>query len=53
MASCDWFKMMWTSKNMMWKFSFGTYVLKLTFTYNSIITLFESLGNVMVNLLNP
>jgi hypothetical protein len=33
MASCDWFKMMWTSKNLMWKFNFDTQVSKLTSTY--------------------
>jgi hypothetical protein len=31
MASCDWFRMMWTSKNLMWKFSFDANVLKLNF----------------------
>jgi hypothetical protein len=27
--------MMWTSKNLMWKFNFDTQVLKLTPTYGS------------------
>jgi hypothetical protein len=35
MASYDWFRMMWTSKNVMWKFNFGTCVPKLTFTYST------------------
>jgi hypothetical protein len=34
MASGDWFKMMWTSKNLMWNFNFGTQVPKLTSTYS-------------------
>jgi hypothetical protein len=33
MASCDWFTMTWTSKNLMWKFNFGTYLPKPTLTY--------------------
>jgi hypothetical protein len=36
MASCDWFKMMWTSKNLMWKFNVDTQVLKLTPTYGIV-----------------
>jgi hypothetical protein len=36
MASCDWFKMMWTSKNLMWKFNFDTQVSKLTPTYGTV-----------------
>jgi hypothetical protein len=35
MASCDWFRMTWTSKNLMWKFNCGTCVPKLTFTYGN------------------
>jgi hypothetical protein len=36
MTSYDWFRMTWTSKNLMWKFNFGTCVLKLTFTYGNV-----------------
>jgi hypothetical protein len=33
MTFCDWFRMMWTFKNLMWNFDFGTCVPKLTFMY--------------------
>jgi hypothetical protein len=32
--------MEWTSKNLMWKFNFGTWVPKLTFTYGTTTLLF-------------
>jgi hypothetical protein len=35
MVLCDWFKMMWSSKNMMWKFNFNTQMSKLTPTYGN------------------
>jgi hypothetical protein len=37
MASCDWVNMTWTSKNLMWKFNFGTCLPKLTLTYGSFL----------------
>ena len=33
MSSCEWFKMMWTLNNLMWKFNFGSLVPNLTLTY--------------------
>jgi hypothetical protein len=36
MASYDWFRMTWTSKNLMWKFNFGTCLPKLTLSYNIV-----------------
>jgi hypothetical protein len=37
MVSCDWFRMTWTSKNLMWKFNFDTCLLKSTLTYDILV----------------
>jgi hypothetical protein len=37
MASCDRFRMTWTSKNLMWKFNFGRQLPKPTLTYGNFV----------------